>query len=424
MGELYIPYQGGMDYGVGIDTPSGNKKALAAMGEPNEVQGAAGSILTYSMQLLKTEEDLQTHLGISASASGGVGLFSASARMSFSRDQKIHSSAVFFAVRATLQLAFSSIRNPTPNPAAVALINDGDMDRFRGVFGDMFVRGMQRGGFFVGICRIQTKDSTEQQSLSATVSGGYATFSASGGFSSEFKNALSSKSISINVYAEGGKVATKQPGSLEELQAISQAWPATVREEAVPYSVLLDSHEILNLPRTPNFIDLEHQQDVLVRCARLRNRDWQLLEDIDYILAHQDQFVGVDEAALAKLQADVSDDLDTIAAAASHAVNHPKEASFPDGLKALAPHLPARKAGLPPPPQMVQVPNLIGQNMEAVQTAPEWAWARELFNIVGDRIAVPEPHGRSWVVRQDPPAGVSAPKGSVLTIYVEQGTED
>src|SRR5436305_3053934 len=115
MAEQTVPYREGMDYGVGVDTPSGAMCNVAVEGAPTEISNAPGSILSYSMQQVTSEEDLQTQLGISASAGGGIGLFSASARLDFAKKCHFHSSSVLFIVQVTVQTAFASIKAPAAN---------------------------------------------------------------------------------------------------------------------------------------------------------------------------------------------------------------------------------------------------------------------------------------------------------------------
>ena len=76
-----VPYFNGLDYGVGVDTPSGTALNVAATGIPSQIPNAGGPIFTYTMSELTSEEDLQTALGISVEANGGIGLFKASARL-------------------------------------------------------------------------------------------------------------------------------------------------------------------------------------------------------------------------------------------------------------------------------------------------------------------------------------------------------
>ena len=95
MANDVILYRKGMDYGVGIDSPSGEARNNGILGTPTNIPNAGGSIIEYELTEVSSDEDLQTSLGISASASGGIGLCSASASMDFARKCHVHSNSVF-----------------------------------------------------------------------------------------------------------------------------------------------------------------------------------------------------------------------------------------------------------------------------------------------------------------------------------------
>jgi hypothetical protein len=416
MPEESVPYRNGMDYGVGIDTPSGASRNVAVLGDPTEISNAPGSIVTYSLHQVSSEEDMQSQLGISAEAGGGVGLFSASARLNFSKDCSYHSNAVFALVQVSVQLAFSSIRAPTPNQTAIAIAQEGDSERFQREFGDMFVRGLSRGGVFFGMVSIQTTSKDDQEKLGIAVSGAYGPFSASGSFSSAFHDAIQNRSLDIKVYQEGGAI-TSQPTSLEQLETIASTWASTVEAKAVAYGALLDSYTILDLPNPPNYIDLENQKEVLARCSVLRNQDWQLLNDIDYVLGHPDEFAAFDAAVLKQAQDNLASDLNVITKAASYALDHPKEAAEPQGLLVTAFSLPERTGKPPAPPVLVQVPDVNAVGMETFQTDDKYAGIRGQLNFHFFQVAAAG-HPDDGQVDMTPAAGTMVPPGTTIECAV------
>jgi hypothetical protein len=347
MADDLVPYRSGMEYGIGIDSPSGDARNVGVLGGPTTIPNAGGSIVEYELTQVSSDEDLQTSLGVSASASGGVGLFSASASMDFAQKCHVHSNSVFLLASVKVNLAFAQIREPAIKPEAAAKLGDGDPTRFQEMYGDSFVRGLQTGGRFFSVVEIFTSSKTEQESLSISVKGSYGLFSGQASFSSEFSQAVSNRSLKITTHHEGG-VVPKEPTSLEDVQAIASGFAATVEGHAVPYGVLLDKYTILDLPNPPNYIDLQHQMDVLAYCARQRNALWTALNEVDYILDNPGQFTdapGADDAApLVAYRAALTGDLDTVARAASAALQHPRDATLP-ALSASAPTMPKRREG-------------------------------------------------------------------------------
>jgi hypothetical protein len=427
--EQAVPYTDGMDYGVGIDTPSGAHCNTGVLGEATTIPDTSGSIVDYSMRLVDTEEDLHTRLGISASASGGVGLFSASARLDFSKDCKFNSHSVFFVVRISVRLAFASIKAPMPSPTAIKMVEKPGL--FRHQFGDMFVRGLRRGGVYFGVVEIRTTDATDQQNLSLDVSAAYGPFSAEGKFSESFTNVVKNRNINITVHQEGGDISPR-PTTLDQLQTVSSNWASSVEHKAVAYGALLDTYDILDLPEPPTYIDLEHQKDVLARCAALRNQDWQLVNDVDYILGHPNQFEAFDADALHKAQHDLGHDLEVIKDAASFALDHPRKAAFPQDLNATALSLPRRLEGQPSEvPNLVVVPDFVHYDTDPGGQGSAPGILREAEVLAGNlglhfNVTIQNPDAvpddsigtGGTITSQYPPAGTEVPRGSGIHVIV------
>src|SRR5215216_6492347 len=176
MPSMTVPWAPGMNFGVGVDTASGEARNVAATGGPSPIPGAGGSTVSFMLMQVSTVEDLMNSMGISAAASGGFGLFSASARMEFAKTCNVHSSSVFLFVSVKVREEFASITAPGITGTASALFADGQQARFRAQFGDMFVRGLLTGGQFTGVIEVTTKDETDHENVSVGLSASYAAF--------------------------------------------------------------------------------------------------------------------------------------------------------------------------------------------------------------------------------------------------------
>jgi hypothetical protein len=414
-----VQYFTGVDYGVGVNTPSASAANVAVTGTPTLIPMADGETVSYTMTEISTEEDLQTALGLSVEANGGIGLFSASARMDYAKSCAMNSSSVFLLVSIQVTEAFNMIKQPGIDPAAAALLASGNNTRFQAQYGDMFVRGLQTGGAFFGMIEIKTKDETDKETLSASVSAAYGPFGGSGQFSQSFTDAVKTRSLRIICHIEGGTVPNPLPTSLDMLINTMGTWAATVKGHAVPYSVLLDSYAILPLPNPPNFIDLQHQVDVLNQCAQWRNEDLQALNDLAYIKTNPLQFTKVNLTQINQWQNEVSADLNTIATAASNALNNPATASLP-------------QLRLPPP---LPLPMRITTSFV---TIPQWGYLEDLTTHAVDShgnvlyptardlglnykvVMLPNtnPNAEYDIARTDPAEGTMIPVDTLVTVYV------
>jgi hypothetical protein len=348
-----VPYFYGMDYGVGVDSPSLRARNVAVTGTQSQIPMSSGDTLSYIMQQIESQTELQTTLGISAEANGGIGLFSGSARMEYAENSKIQRQSVFVVVRIRVLQAFTQIKQPSIEKSAADLLAQGnpeDMQRFQERYGDMFVRGLVTGGQFFGLIEIETKDDNDKKTVKAGVKAAYGPFGGSGNFSEEFTRTVKNRSVLVTCYIEGGQ-DSPLPVSVDQLMEAARTWPGTVRGNSVPYDALLDPYSILPLPKLPNFVTLQHQKDVLTQCAQFRNEDLMALANIDYIKAKPNEFVGVGNYQLDQLQRELNEDLNSIAKAASDALDNPKDATFPTNLKQPPPvKLPPRLDAVPAAP--------------------------------------------------------------------------
>jgi hypothetical protein len=199
----------------------------------------------------------------------------------------------------------------------------------------------------------------------------------------------------------------------------AQKFYDSVEANPVPYTALLDSYTILPLPAPPNYIDLQHQKDILQQCAYVRDNDIQALNNVDYILANPDQFVNPDLAALGQLRGVLQGDLDRIAQAASHALNFPKEAAFPS-LQAGAIELPPRIAGGGAPPGpivLVTIPNW-GNMADIDQGTGDGSdtaarLGLKIASIEDDSVTV---GSQGDILSITPPVGTVVPSGTTVTV--------
>ena len=280
----------------------------------------------------------------------------------------MNSSSVFLLVNIQVTNAFTMIKEPGISSAASALLASGDVSAFQQQYGDMFVRGLQTGGCFFGVIEIETSSQTDQQSLSVKVSAAYGPFGGSGTFSDSFKQAVSDRNVKVTCHIEGGVIPQPLPTNVDSLISAASSWPRTVNNQAVPYTAMLDGYGVLPLPNPPNYIDLQHQQDVLNQCSFWRNQDLLTLNDIDYIVNNQGQFLNLNIVQLDQLQNQITQDLNTIAAAASNALDNPAQAKLP-------------VLQLPPPVQLPQ--RVVAPVVTGISPATGRAGGGDIITVTG-----------------------------------------
>lgn len=235
-----------------------------------------------------------------------------------------------------MNLPFLSIDDPVLTVDAAGLVDRPDV--FEGRFGNVFVRGISRGGFFVGLLTIDTESSQDSESISAELKGSYGLFSADAKTKFEEVSSKFRSSISVSMYHEGGPTNLKITDPTDPMQLLTntnlflQSFQDNPSQVSRPYQATLASIAIARGPLPLNDADIQQRQDVLTFCAKRRSALLDQLNLLQFIVDRPDLFdfsVGANKAAIQKAVIDTQEDLDLIAACASAAINSPSKAVFP-----------------------------------------------------------------------------------------------
>jgi hypothetical protein len=128
--------------------------------------------------------------------------------------------------------------------------------------------------------------------------------------------------ISVNDFQRGGAGdSAKMTISLPELIQKITSFPVAVKAAPVRYTASLQDYLSLDLPKPPNFIQIQAAKDVLARFIQDRSLLLQFLSDVDYVEAHPDQFDDYDASTLTAYVTKVTDSLNAITSAASNCAN-------------------------------------------------------------------------------------------------------
>lgn len=388
MKQETVPMRDGYDIGIGVSMSSGSPMALGATGAVTPPQVGGGETGSFTFRRIETTQDLESELGVGADISAGIGLFSGSASLDFSKRCRVQTSSLTVMVSNSRTFAFEQMDSPALSEAAGKLVERGKP--LEDQFGEYFVRGIGTGGRFFGVVRIDTKSVQSKMSLNAALEGSYGVT-----VSAEVRISVSEAMRNAEARAEafilhdGGvhhPAAQRDPVELvNQLYKAMDEWTASVRAEPRSYTVTLAPYAIALGPTPPNIADIEKQRRVLIRCAKLRSQSIDMLNLVDYVLdiRHTAEFeFAPDGPDLQALRAALAGDLDVIEEAASFAIENLKEARDPEvfmrdihgkadfRLTGLPANMPKQKEILPPVTPSAAAPNampdLVGQMAEPV----------------------------------------------------------
>jgi hypothetical protein len=426
--QITVPWTPGYDIGVGADLASGSPMNSPVKPDATPVDRAGGANIDMQIQRIHSTEDLEKALGIDVEASYGSAAFGSgvSARFSFAQKSKVQSSSLFMSVTARIELAFQSIDAPHLTDAAVKAAENPEL--FEQQYGNMFVRGLGRGGLFVGVLRVDTGSSEESLEISAELEGSYALFSASASpkftdVQKKYKN-----EVFVRQYQEGGPgdLRIDDPSNplelLENANKFLDSFAKTPDEVAVPYSVILAPTTIaIGGPTPPNAAQIQQAQDVLIYCAKRRSVFLDHLNLLDFISDNPGKFTFTAETPIESIRAAAKTlqvDLDLIADCASAAIN--------DRASAKRPELYAQENGTTFPTAILPDPLPVAKASVGTVEVPDFsvctteASCRDMA--AASKLAVTftstGAEGAFQVLGFDPPKGSPVDVGSTVTIMI------
>ena len=337
--DLIVLHRNGFAFGVGFDAGSSSLRRSAVVGEPTGTPHAGGpEAQRFDVSKITSSQDLAKKLSINVEASAGAGCFGASvaARFSYMEESKVQSSSLFMTITSSIILEDLSIESPALNADAASLVDNYDV--FHERYGDMFARGCSRGGLFVGVLQVDTKDSKQSEDISAQLKGSYGFFSADA--STTFSSVAKSGGVEIycSMHTEGGPAFdTTHPESPDVMLQYANEWFKAMHEDpdhnAVPLSWSMAPMAIAAGPTPANAAEITHAQDVIVFCARERLMILDQLNLTDHIVQNPsiyDYVAPTTPADVVTAFKGYQADLDVVASAASQTMNDITKAVLPE----------------------------------------------------------------------------------------------
>jgi hypothetical protein len=316
----------GMAFGTGVDLGGQIFGDGVVRTQPEVVGG--GQTTDIFLTLVDSQEDQDKALNLSTDVSAAFGLFGGSAKFDLSQKMHFHQFSITLIIRATVVNAFTQMRDVQLTESAKALIQNGDMKRFRERFGDFFVRGLRTGGEFCAILQIIGRDQDDQDNVRAALQaggilGGVAA-STNDSFSTVVKKATLHRETRLrHVQIGGEQTASINP---EEMVAHALKFATGVREgQSEAFTALVVPYETLDLPQGANFIDIMAAKETLELLMRRRRDALTRLTAFDFVLSHPEQFVIPSGTNINAIIGRFENAVAKLTSAASRCVNAPLE---------------------------------------------------------------------------------------------------
>jgi hypothetical protein len=308
----------GMRPGVGREGVLGDIRGECIAHDGMEATGSAQEA-TYSIQLIEKHQDLIRQLDVAAGTqiraiNPGLGLAA-------SRKTKLAVGTAFGINRYSLYLLVSArIRNQTvfiknarlADQARALLANssEANLAQFREQCGDSFLSGSATGGEFIALIEIQTDtegQSSEMRARFRQATGEPGAAQTEATLTAALRSLAAGRRLRVWVHQRGGagEAEIGLPDSVDDIMKRLGQLADSTRAGQNPRALTatFSDYTTLGVAFPPSYQSkLDAAQEAIGRMSAQLPKLLDLGADIDYVLAHQESFVGIDAPLLQGLQ--------------------------------------------------------------------------------------------------------------------------
>lgn len=289
-GETILTAQPGMTIGRGYNSKTGQLAGNCLSFDLYEVGRATGLLenVVKDFRTVTSKSDLTKHLGLEAQGKYLFAGGSASAKAEASRDIVINTYSSNFVGLVEVQTSWSYVRNPAVISAASTLTSQ----EFHRLCGDSFISGVLSGGEFYGVGTVATESESDQVKASASIQGTYVNMAGGVSVDAELATVESENRLQIRIIKKGSNASDQTEASLAGITSAMNTFEQSVNASGgAPRMVWVQSYSVVpGSISQPTDIPLGYGA-VLDDLLSYHEKYEMLASDIDFILAHRDQFL-------------------------------------------------------------------------------------------------------------------------------------
>lgn len=194
--------------GYGYIAPTGIRaKRNDAVEKFTEPDKTSGPRTNEYMRFIRTKEEHEEELNVSAKASYGTADAGIEASSSYAQNIKYSETSTTITLHYDRYEDEYRVLRPSEyklTSAAKEYLDTNGAEAFRGIYGDYFAAGARYGASFVAYVAIKTTSSEKIEEIQAALKGAYSGVEASAEFSKKFKDATEGCTITVEKHTVGG----------------------------------------------------------------------------------------------------------------------------------------------------------------------------------------------------------------------------
>ena len=317
------------DHGRGFDATAMEVMGQCVEGTVKKL-GLDSQSVVSEMSQVEDSAQLDESLGIGAAASLGYGMFSMSAAAHYARSHSLSTFGLTYSAKSEIESSTLALDAPRLKDEFAKM---SYLD-FRSKCGDYYVDGITTGGEYIAMVTINTKSSSDKQDISAQVNlalRSVAQVDVAVTFANTMASLATNHEMTIKEIRKGGsgQPIAVDPGSMVENY---KNFARSVADNPAPYQVILKKYSAL--PNYPSFGTsdswLESALNTLDTLGQLTHKWSQVLNEINTIKAHPEQFRDENLQTLADWENAARGVLTTLAAAIKTCAENHSACSVPN----------------------------------------------------------------------------------------------
>jgi hypothetical protein len=358
--SVRVPWENSarLDIGKGVDAVNEDVRGFCVKFDPNDYTvPVAGNLRwqRWSFELIRSREEFERRLDVSAAAKLSFGLSRGSVKAKFSEETKTNSFSVYALLNIHTAAGRKMLRTQEFTPSALELLQNNKMEEFRAKCGDEFVVAAEYGGEFFAILEFHADSAEKRRELETAISAASSTGAADGKLDSSLKERIKNLSQKTDLKIRGFQLAGTF-ATISEMMAVDTMINAADRfvgelgkdiNQASPLIAETDNYNVVPgyFSGKPNFVNISEQQQIISKLDMLRGQLRTKLDDIDYVLTHEREFTNINIAELQKARNTISQSMNSIYESADTCFRNITKCALPN-ITIPVVSIPAQSSGL------------------------------------------------------------------------------
>lgn len=342
----------GMRFGASVDGITEEVRGL-----PIDYDGITydegGQYVSSWVKTIESQESLMESLNLSINTSARYGLASGDAKFSMAQQHSVNHYSLYVLLNADVRNPPKHMIRPRLSVEALQIYRN-DPERFRQIYGDVFIDEIYGGGDFFGLFIFEAYDERSRTDIKASLDLSINSFLVGGEIQASFgyfiEEAKKKSKMEIRVIMAGG-VGLENPSKIDDLLRLYKTFNAKVSEHPIDYKASVKDFRYLPLPEGPSWGEQAVRRDVIEQCGRRVLEGIRLRGDIGFILRYPGQFENPDLDGLKTTYQEIDAQLPKLAGRARECSQNIDKCSLGGIAPIVVPDLPKRLANAGDPLQ-------------------------------------------------------------------------